>query len=270
MKFTLSMGISAIPVTAMKGSEDIDFKRSEYDGQGRKIGRAQIVKDSDPLEVLETTHNVIKVVEHSNGLVPISNDEINDLDFGVEKETAKILAFVGLKTLGTAYMPEGSVWQVRPVKNDKGAARAYAALLKAMRRRGSFALVEYCYRERPYFAALLGNGSMYKLRFEEEIREEAPLPDERPSDDQMRVADVMIETMTPTDLPVLSDRFTEIIWDYINTKAENQENFLVRYEDRPEVVAARGETLMASLLESVESIKAKRAEAPAALEDAGF
>lgn len=220
---TLTFGTSLIPVQLFSGQESTDnrwVKRSEYTRDGRSCGRARVVKDTDPPEIVT---DFVKCVETDEGLVELTDDEIAEA-LDLPEEEAEILTFLPLHVMGSGrYLPE-AILQVRPAKGkqkgsfDPAAAKAFATLMKAMRQKQVFALVQLVLQRRPTYGALLPNGRMYKLMFDDEVRDDRPMPDVNVS---MEKVDQVIEAMNiSNEPPELTNDHRDLITAYVEKKAK--------------------------------------------------
>lgn len=222
---TLSFGPLNIPVQLFSSVEDRTnrfVKRSEYTRDGRPVGRAYMVKDTDPPEIVNQAE-VIRCVEAEEGLVELTDDEIKAC-LDLPEKQADILTFLPLHVMGSGrYMPE-TLMQVRPAKGkqrgsfDPASAKAFTLLMKAMRQEQVFALIQLNLRGQPSFGALLPTGRLYRLLFDDEVREDLPLPDIDVSmDDVDRVRQIMEVSAEP---PELTNEHRDLILTYVDNKAK--------------------------------------------------
>lgn len=215
-----------------------------------------------------TSRDVLSCVDTDAGLVAISDAEVETLNpYAGQDKTAEVLCFQPHAVMASgAYLPVG-VSQVRPAKRkngrvsvpDAGAERAFAILLKAMRKHGVFALVRIVARNKPQYAALLPTGRMYTLAFDDMVREDLPLPKPDLDPNQVRVAETLVETMIETSPRVLEDELTPLVADYIDQKANDGKVVKAAATPAPVNTAAAGD-LMAQLQASVEAAKTKAAK----------
>lgn len=216
-----------------------------------------------------TSRDVLSCVDTEAGLVSISDAEVETLNpYAGQDKTAEILCFQPHSVMASgAYLPIG-VNQVRPAKKkngrvsvpDVGAERAFAILLKAMRKHGVFALLRVVSRNKPSYAALLPTGRMYNLAFDDMVREDLPLakPDLDPN--QVRVAETLVETMIEATPRVLEDELSPLVSDFIDQKANEGKVVKAAAAVAPANPAAAGD-LMAQLQASVEAAKAAKENA---------
>lgn len=206
---------------------------------------------------------IVKCVNTASGLVAVPDaDLVFEFDgFDSDEDRAKlarILEFVPLHFLGTgSYVPE-SIMQARP-KREKGKVnsgyeRAFATLLKGMRNRAVFALVQFVDHNKLKYGALMSTGRMWVLKYDEEVREDLPLPDMDNLDpDQVRMMGTLIDTVTVTEPRLLEDAATTLAWEYVESKITDGELF--KPADVSAAPANAAGDLMESLKASVEAVK---------------
>lgn len=223
---TLTHGVALnIPVQFFAGAEqrsDRFVKRSEYTRDGRSVGRAPIVRETEPPELADSAE-IVRCVETEYGLVELTDDEIKEA-MALPEEEAEIITFLPLHVMGSGrYMPE-SLMQVRPAKGKKrgtynpAAAKAFTALMKAMRQSQLFALVQLNLRGLPAYGALLPTGRLYRLLFDDEVRADLPLPDVQVTiEDVEHARQAMQVSATP---PELTNRHRELLLTYVDKKAK--------------------------------------------------
>lgn len=185
-KFAISFGLLNIPVSLYTGTEEVRVKRTQWTRDGQKVGNQTCVKNEDgtygaPVERSE----IIKRYDTGDGLVDLSDDEIDALSTTVPG-VADILGIykVALLSDGT-YVPNGQVWQVRAAKigsgreakPNPGGVKALALLLAALKAERSFAVLRFGRGGTVHHAALLHTGELIGLYSDEEIREQVTLPE---------------------------------------------------------------------------------------------
>lgn len=288
---TLSAGLLSIPLSVYAGVEkDTGIKRAEYDRDGNKVGRVSIAMLQDlgdthvanHLESLRkkavteaapdfehvrfyTSHDVLHCVDMGDGLVELTDAEVQTCNpYAGQDKTAQVLCFQPHSVLASgAYLPIG-VSQVRPQKSKNGrvsqpnpaAERAFAILLKAMRKHGVFALLRIISGNQPTYGALLPTGRLYNLAFDEQIREDLPLgkPDLDPT--QVRMAETLVESMIEEQPRVLENEITPKVVEYLDKKLAEGKVVKLTATAPASTTAGVGD-LMAQLTASVEAAKAK-------------
>lgn len=218
---TLGFGPMAIPIKIYSGTEDVKFSRSRYwrDGEGNlaKVGNVNVVKDSEPLQTV-AFNELVNCVTTEHGLVEVSDQEVKDVLQAANK-VADITAFLPLHVLGSGgYIPEG-VLQMRP---DKGGEKPFILLMKALRRLQVFALVELTLRDKTRYVALLPTGRAYTLLFDDEVREDRPLPEANFKDEELEFTIEFVKIKTTDQPPVLENLAVTRLMDYATEKAKNE------------------------------------------------
>lgn len=249
---SLTFGMVTLPLKMYTGTEDTTVQRHEYTVDGRKVGRAMVVLGETPVEFV-SREDVIYGVDTEHGLVELTDEELKSFDFGIENKTGTVVGFIPLDALGRNYTPE-AMYQVRPEKPAFN--RPFMLLLKALRKTGTFALVELVVRNRPMWGALLGNGRFYRLMCDEEVRADLPLPEIDLSDDDMRMMQTLVETMK-TVPPVLDDKYQAAVEARLAEHVEKR-NFIGTPIERPVIAPTSPDDLMAKLTASVEEARRAR------------
>lgn len=230
---TLSWGMVAIPVQLFSGTEDNAFRRSEYvkkvDGDTvtyEKVGRKPINKETGE----DVDHaDVIKAVEVEDGIVEISDEEV-EAALGAQNGTAQIVCFIKQQVLFSGNYVLGDLRQLRPAKRKSGkqsvydpaATQSFALLVAAMRKTASFAIVKVVTRGKPHFAALLPNGDLYTLLFDEEVRERLPMPEIEIEREAVKMGVELIEMGMRDDPPTLHDEATTRVIEFAEAKAKGE------------------------------------------------
>jgi len=222
----LSFGPLTIPVQLFTSVEDTStrfVKRSEYTRKGEPVGRAPIIKGSEPPEIVHR-EQVARCVETEHGLVELTDEEIKNV-FDLPEKQAEITTFLPLHVMGAGrYMPE-TLLQVRPAKGkqrgtfDPAAAKAFSALMRAMRQEQVFALVKLNLRGHPAYGALLPTGRLYRLLFDDEVREDVTFPDVAVSVDDVEMLRKMMNVSSKP--PELTNEYRPLILAYVEKKAQD-------------------------------------------------
>jgi non-homologous end joining protein Ku len=231
---TLSWGMVAIPVQLFAGTETRGFTRSEYvktvNGDGEvsynKVGRVSVIKDTgEPVD----TEQVIKAVEVADGIVEITDEEV-EAAMGAENGTAQVICFLKQSVLFGGGYVLGDLKQLRPAKRKSGkqsiydpaATQSFALLVAAMRKTASFCVVKVVSRGRPTFYALLPNGDFYSLLFDEEVRERLPMPEVQIEREAVEMGVELITMGMRDTAPALHDEATARIVEYAEAKARGE------------------------------------------------
>lgn len=206
---------------------------------------------------------IIKAVDTEAGLVAVTDAELAGLDLGFtdgETKNAKIVKFLPLSILGTgSYVPE-SIMQVRPKKEkgrvNAGYEKAFALLMKGMRSRAVFALVEYVAYNKVKYGALMSTGRMWDLKYDDEVREDLPLPSFDDLDpDEIGMMCNLIDTATEREPLLLEDVATHLAWEFVEAKIEAGDVFVPRQSTTDG--GAKATDLLSALTASVEAARNK-------------
>lgn len=249
----LSFGPLTIPIQLFTSVEDTStrfIKRSEYTRKGEPVGRAPIIKGTEPPEIVDR-EQVARCVETEHGLVELTDDEVKGV-LDLPEKQAEITTFLPLHVMGAGrYMPE-TLMQVRPAKGkqrgtfDPAAAKAFSTLLKAMRQEQVFALVKLNLRGHPAYGALLPTGRLYRLLFDDEVREDVNFPDiEVSADDVNMIRKMMNVSAKP---PELTNDYRPLLLAYVEQKAKDGHLL----QERPEPDEEKVDDLLAQLREDME------------------
>src|SRR5256885_9868354 len=183
----ISFGLVSIPVrlfTATESSEKISFNMLHADCGSRIQQQLYCPKDERTIERTET----VKGYEFSRGqYVTFSEEELKTLE---EKatQTIDISEFLPRETIDPIYFAKANY-----IAPDKGVARAYSLLAKALEQTGRWALAKYAARGKMYLVILrpLGKGLvMQQLYYPNEIRamDELDLGDAVIKDNELKMA----------------------------------------------------------------------------------
>src|SRR5213593_31731 len=163
----ISFGLVSIPVrlfTATEASEKISFNMLHKECGSRIQQQLYCPKDERTIERTDT----VKGYEFSRGqYVTFSEEELKNLE---EKstQTIDISEFLPSETIDPIYFAKANY-----IAPDKGGARAYSLLSKALEQTGRWALAKYAARGKQYLVILrpLGKGLvMQQLFYPNEIR----------------------------------------------------------------------------------------------------
>src|SRR5437016_1951275 len=256
----ISFGLVSIPVrlfTATEASEKISFNMLHKDCGSRIQQQLYCPKDERTIERTET----IKGYEFSRGqYVSFSEEELKALE---EKstQTIDISEFLPRETIDPIYFAKANY-----IAPDKGGARAYTLLSKALEETGRWALAKYAARGKQYLVILrpLGKGMvMQQLYYPNEIRaiEELELGEAIIKDNELKMA-VQLAEMGATDEfhpENYRDEVAERVRSLIQRKIDSGEEITnpVTEEPRAKVI-----DLMEALRASLGSSKPKTAKVP--------
>jgi DNA end-binding protein Ku len=245
----ISFGLVSIPVrlfTATEASEKISFNMLHEECGSRIQQQLYCPKDERTIERAET----VKGYEFSRGqYVTFSEEELKNLE---EKstQTIDISEFLPSETIDPIYFAKANY-----VAPDKGGARAYALLSKALEQTGRWALAKYAARGKMYLVILrpLGKGLvMQQLFYPNEIRamDELDLGDAVIKDNELKMA-VQLAEMGASD-EFHPENYRDEVADRI--KATIQKKI-----DGGEEITAEAEQPRAQVIDLMEALKASLA-----------
>src|SRR5438477_6690003 len=244
----ISFGLVSIPVrlfTATEASEKISFNMLHKDCGSRIQQQLYCPKDERTIERTET----IKGYEFSRGqYVSFSEEELKALE---EKstQTIDISEFLPRETIDPIYFAKANY-----IAPDKGGARAYTLLAKALEQTERWALAKYAARGKQYLVVLrpLGKGLvMQQLFYPNEIRalEELDLGDAVIKDNELKMAVQLAEMGASDDFHPENyrDEVADRIRAMIQQKVDGEEITSLMVEEPKAQVIDLMEALKASL-----------------------
>ena len=256
----ISFGLVNVPIKLFTATSQKDVRFHQlHDKDGARIQQKRVCsKDGEevPLE------HIVKGYEVSRDrYVLITPDELDALDPKASR-TVDIQEFVDLDEIDPVYFD--STYYLVP---DKGAAKAYALLLEAMRQSKKVAIARVVLRQKQHLVALrpLNNAlSMETMLYADEVVGTDSLEglpeDVEVTDRELKMAQQLIESLADDFKPErYRDDYRERVLDMIERKAEGQEIVAAEEEeDEPPVV-----DLMAALEASLAAAKTRREAEPA-------
>lgn len=217
-------------------------------------------------EVLEDGADVQMKVKTEYGYVFVDEHEEEAL-FDVPPRSLVVDSFQPLALWHSGhYVPTGIKF-VEPGKvQGKGGKKvasetvdkALVLILEAMREEGVFALCEWTDRGTSKWAALLPDGRLYPLAFDDDLRTQRPLPEVELADAELAMGRQLVQTLTTTEPKDLPDTKTQLILAFAEDKARagdfgRSEDTYVEKEMSEEDAGG----LLALLAASVEQAEAK-------------
>ncbi|BBB92610.1 MAG TPA: Ku protein [Methylomusa anaerophila] len=249
----ISFGLVNIPVKLYNAVK----KKTIHFNQLRKSDGCRInlkkVCSTDGAEV--PNENIVKGYEISpDRYVVVSSEELET----IQPKNAKTIAiedFVSLSEIDPMYFDNS--YYMTP---DKGSAKAYALLLKAMQKTGKVAIAKVVIRNKQYLTAIRPSGqalSLSTMHFADELislaqLEELPDTGVEPDKRELAMAEQLIESLSAAFKPEkYHDEYYEQVIKMIEQKAEGQTIAV-----QPEVKeGAKVIDLMAALEASISAIK---------------
>ncbi len=245
----ISFGLVSIPVrlfTATEASEKISFNMLHKECGTRIQQQLYCPKDERTIERTDT----VKGYEFSRGqYVTFTEDELKALE---EKstQTIDISEFLPRETIDPIYFAKANY-----IAPDKGGARAYTLLAKALEQTGRWALAKYAARGKQYLVILrpVGKGLvMQQLFYPNEIRsmDELDLGEAVIKDNELKMA-VQLAEMGAAD-EFHPENYRDDVADRI--KAQIQKKI-----DGGEEITAEAEQPRAQVIDLMEALKASLA-----------
>ena len=245
----ISFGLVSIPVrlfTATEASEKISFNMLHKECGSRIQQQLYCPKDERTIERTDT----VKGYEFSRGqYVTFSEEELKALE---EKstQTIDISEFLPRETIDPIYFAKANY-----IAPDKGGARAYALLSKALEQTGRWALAKYAARGKQYLVILrpLGKGLvMQQLFYPNEIRsmDELDLGDAVIKDSELKMAVQLAEMGA-------ADEFHPE--NYRDEVAERVKAQIQRKIEGGEEITAEADQPRAQVIDLMEALKASLA-----------
>lgn len=252
----LGWGLVSIPVAFYTATESNGVKRSEYTTDGHKVGRKPYDKETGE----DVAHqDIIKKYEvEPDKVVALSDDEIEQV-LQPKNGTAAILEFRPLMEWFDGRYVYNSMVQVRPDKVGTGknksqpGAKPFALLVECMKREKVFALVSLVTRGRTRFMALLPDGRAYLLHFDDEVREDLPMPEAEVTEAEVKMGLALIQSVRGKDDedPVLLNDDAEKVHAYAVDKLGGK----VSEPEATDEPAAPTDDLLAMLQASLQGVK---------------
>jgi DNA end-binding protein Ku len=262
---TVSFGLVSIPVklTNAVSKKTISFNQIDSRNGGRiKLKKTSALDGSDvPDDVIVKGYELSK-----DRYVLFSEDELAKLEPAASR-AIEIVEFIDLPEIDPIYFD--SAYYVTP---DKGSAKPYALLAKAMESSGKVALAQMVMRSKQYLAAIRavdGRLVLSTMAYADEVVNPATLDgmDEvakvELSERELAMAGQLVESLVaPFEPERFHDTHREQLLDLITAKANG--------EELPELPAATTNAkvvdLLAALEASVQEAKAARGRHPSAVE----
>ena len=253
----ISFGLVNVPIKLVTATSQKDVRFHQlHDVDGARIQQKRVCsKDGEEV----TLDHIVKGYEISRDrYVVITPEELDTLD-PKSSRTIDIQDFVDLDEIDPVYFD--STYYMVP---EKGAAKAYALLLEAMRKSNKVAIARVVLRQKQHLVALrpLKNAlSMETMLYADEVVSVDSLDglpeDIEVSDRELAMAQQLIDSLSAEFQPEqYRDDYRERVMALIERKAEGQE---IVAEDEPEETTPVVD-LMAALEASLKAAKSRREE----------
>ena len=252
----ISFGLVNVPVKLLTAQSQKDIRFNQLDGSDNTRIQQKRVRPDTGEEV--PYERLVKGYEISpSTYVVIQPDELEGLDFKAT-HTIDIEEFVDLDDIDPLYFERG--YYLVP---DKGAAKPYTLLVRAMAASNKVAIARFVMRTKQYLAAVRAKDGALVLSTMLYGDEVVPLEslDGLPGDDiqvserEVKMAEQLIESLvTEFDPDRYHDEYREKVLALIEAKAEGQEVVVSTEAEQPTKVV----DLMAALEASLAAAKAGR------------
>jgi DNA end-binding protein Ku len=251
----ISFGLVNVPIKLFTATSQKDVRFHQlHDKDGARIQQKRVCsKDGEEVPM----EHIVKGYEVSRDTyVLITPEELDALDPKASR-TIDILDFVDLEEIDPVYFD--ATYYMVP---EKGAGKAYALLMEAMRKSKKVAIARVVLRQKQHLVALrpLGNAlSMQTMLYADEVvgvdTLEGLPEDVEVTDRELAMAQQLIDSLADDFKPEqYRDDYRERVLDLIERKAEGQEIVAADEEEETAPVV----DLMAALEASLAAAKTRR------------
>ena len=259
---SISFGLLNVPVRLYSAvsKQTVRF-RELREGDGSRVKHKRVA-ESDGKEV--PYEKIVKGYEYApDQYVVLSRDELSELE-PQRSRAIEIQDFVDLDEIDPIYFEQP--YYLGP---DKGAERAYALLVQAMKDARKVAVARFVLRNKEHLAAIRPMGDVLTLttmRFHDEVSSPQDLDGEvfeeakpkKPEKRELEMATQLIESLTSDfDPDKYRDEYREELLDLLERKAEGKEVVSAPSE---EPKPTKAPDLMAALEESLAAVKGEEAD----------
>ena len=259
---SISFGLLNVPVRLYSAvsKQTVRF-RELREGDGSRVKHKRVA-ESDGKEV--PYEKIVKGYEYApDQYVVLSRDELSELE-PQRSRAIEIQDFVDLDEIDPIYFEQP--YYLGP---DKGAERAYALLVQAMRDARKVAIARFVLRNKEHLAAIRPMDDVLTLttmRFHDEVSSPQDLDGEvfeeakpkKPEKRELEMAKQLIESLTSDfDPDKYRDEYREELLDLLERKAEGKEVVSAPTE---EPKPTKAPDLMAALEESLAAVKGEEAD----------
>ncbi|MFC8146564.1 Ku protein [Streptomyces paradoxus] len=252
----ISFGLVSIPIKLVNATEShsISFRQIHTEDGGRI--RYRKVCELEDREV--TQGEIGKGYEDADGtIIPITEEDLSSLPIPTAK-TIEIVAFVPADRIDPLQMDAAYYLQA----SGAPAAKPYTLLREALKRSNKVAIAKFALRGRERLGMLRVVGeaiAMHGLLWPDEVRAPeglAPDTDVTVRDQELDLADALMDTLGEVDLEDLHDEYREAVEEVIAAKAAGE-----ALPQAPEpATGGKVLDLMAALESSVRAARESRGE----------
>lgn len=255
-KLTLTIGMIPLALDIFSAVEESSVRRSQYVKHGgTELHKVGVTPYDTVTGVNVSNSDIVKCVELPTGdLVEIADEDMQAI-LAADNGSCTFIGFLDWTEFTANYSIE-KPYQVRAQKVKTRAnpfEKPFALIMKALEESGTVALLSYVARGRTKYAAIDSTAMMYTLRFDEEVREQRPLPEVALTDQELAMGVMVINAFKLTDPPVFSDEDSAKVMAFAQQKhdtlAAGGEVLLPTETDAPAVDA--GMDLMALMQASL-------------------
>jgi DNA end-binding protein Ku len=257
---SISFGLLNVPVKLYSAvsKQTVRF-RELREGDGSRVKHKRVA-ESDGKEV--PYEKIVKGYEYApDQYVVLSRDELSELE-PQRSRAIEIQDFVDLDDIDPIYFEQP--YYLGP---DKGAERAYALLVQAMKDARKVAIARFVLRNKEHLAAIRPMDDVLTLttmRFHDEVTSPKDLDEvfedakpKKPEQRELQMAKQLIESLTSDFKPnTYRDEYREELLDLLERKAAGKEVVSAATE---EPKPTKAPDLMAALEESLAAVKGEEA-----------
>ncbi|MET9352417.1 Ku protein [Streptomyces sp. NPDC006617] len=250
----ISFGLVSIPIKLVNATEShsVSFRQIHTEDGGRI--RYRKVCELEDREV--TQAEIGKAYEDADGsMIPITDEDLSQLPIPTAR-TIEIVAFVPEDRIDPLQM--GSAYYL--AASGAPAAKPYTLLREALKRSNRVAIAKFALRGRERLGMLRVVGdaiAMHGLLWPDEVRAPegvAPEGGVTVRDQELDLADALMDTLGEIDLDDLHDQYREAVEEVVAAKASGEKPPEAREEAAPGKVL----DLMAALESSVRAARESR------------
>src|SRR5687768_11940367 len=258
---SISFGLLNVPVKLYSAvsKQTIRFRELRED-DGSRIKHKRVA-EKDGKEV--AYDDIVKGYEYApDQYVVLSRDELAELD-PKKTRAIEIQDFVDLDDIDPIYFEQP--YYLAP---DKGAAKAYALLVEAMKKSRKAAIARFVLRNKEHLAAIRPMGdvlTMATMRFHDEVSDPSDMKDDlfseekpgKPDKRELEMAQALIDSLS-TDFKAdkYEDQYREELLELLESKAAGKEVVSAPTE---EPKPTKAPDLMAALEESLAAVRGEEA-----------
>ena len=257
---SISFGLLNVPVKLYSAVSKQTIRFKELTKDGSRVRHKRVAEDSGK-EV--SYDDIVKGYEFApDQYVTVTRDELSELD-PKKTRAIEIQDFVDIEDIDPIYFEHP--YYLGP---DKGAAKAYGLLTKAMNDSRKVAIARFVLRNKEHLAAIRPMGdvlTMATMRFHDEVTSPEDLDGDlfaeekpgKPDDRELKMAKQLIESLsTDFEAERYEDQYREELLAMLERKAEGKEIVTAETE---EPKPTKAPDLMAALEESLQAVRGEEA-----------